>query len=200
YVPLGHSRIEVPEPIPREAAFEALRPLLADPAVRKLSARGKRDEIVLARHGVALQGLAFDALVAAFLVNPGRRSYKLDELAYEYLGERNTGAPEAVEAEMALDAAVRAAGQEAEAVLRLEEPMQARLRDEGLAGIYQQMELPLVTVLAGMEQAGVKLDTPLLAAMSAELEQRIGGLTREIQALAGARGDHLFTPAPPREP
>jgi DNA polymerase-1 len=198
YVPLGHSRLEVPDPIPLDAALRVLRPLLSDPAVRKLSARGKRDHLVWSRHGVAFEGLSFDGLVAAFLVNPGRRSYELDELAYEYLGERGASAPDAVEAEIPVDAASRAAGQEAEIVLRLQEPMELRLRDEGLTGIYQDMELPLVTVLAHMEEAGVKIDTALLAALSAEFEQRIGVLTRDIQALAG-REFNLNSPVQLRE-
>src|SRR5262249_37878508 len=117
---------------------------------------------------------------------------------YEYLGERAASAPEAVGTEITVDAATRTAGQEAEIVLRLQEPMEARLRDEGLDGIYRDMELPLVHVLARMHQTRGKIDTALRAALSAEFEQRIGVLPREIHGLAG-REFNLNSPVQLRE-
>jgi DNA polymerase-1 len=78
----------------------------------------------------------------------------------------------------------RAAGAEAELVLRLDRPMTERLESEGLSRIYEAMEMPLVEVLAEMERAGVKVETGLLAAMSRDMEAELQSLTREIHALA----------------
>jgi DNA polymerase-1 len=185
YVPLGHSRLEVPDPPPAAAMLEALKPLFADSGVAKLSARAKHDSIALLRRGIQVQGLSFEPLLAAFLVNPGRRVYALEDLAFEYLGERAAPALELAGTDVSLDAAARAAAQEAELVLRLQEPVRARLADEGLSEIYATMEVPLVGVLAEMERAGVKIDTALLSSISRDMEQQIAGLTREIHALAG---------------
>jgi DNA polymerase-1 len=186
YVPVGHSRLEVPDPMPVPRILDALRPALEDPAVLKLSANAKRGRVVLAHHGVACRGLAFDALVASYLVNPGRRGYALEESALEYLGQRVAlGDSESAGDAASLDATARAAAQEAELVLRLHEPMSLRLRDEGLDTIYETMEVPLVEVLAAMELAGVKLDLALLAEMSREMEGQLQALTRQIHALAG---------------
>jgi DNA polymerase-1 len=124
YLPLGHSRLEVPEPLDPASALERLRPALEDPEVRKLSAQAKRDRLLFARQGVEVRGLVFDALVASYLLNPGRRGYTLDDLALEFLGQRVAEEGEGIAGEAAsLDATSRTAGQSADVVLRLHEPV-----------------------------------------------------------------------------
>ncbi len=185
YVPLGHSRLDLPQVVEREEAVAALLPLLKDPGIRKASAHAKRDRLVLERLGVRVQGLAFDALVASYLLDPGRRAYALEDLAMEHLGERCAPCTDGVAAPAA--AAVptgQAAGMEAELVLRLDRPMTERLGSEGLLSIYETMEMPLVELLADMERAGVKVETSLLAAMSRDMEAQLQSLTREIHVLA----------------
>ena len=185
YVPLGHSSIDLPQALGRGEALEALRPLLEDAGVRKASAHAKRDRVVLERLGVRVAGLAFDALVASYLLDPGRRAYALEDLAMEHLGERRAAGSDGV---AAADAAAiptgQAAGSEAELVLRLDRPMTERLDAEGLLSVYESMEMPLVEVLADLERAGVKVDTDLLGTMSREMEARLATLTREIHHLA----------------
>jgi DNA polymerase-1 len=185
YIPLGHSPLETPSPLGVEETLARLGPLLADAGVRKLSAHAKRDIILLARHGIEGRGFAFDALVASYLLNPGRRAYALDDLALEFLGERRGSGSEGVTGEEAsVGQTARAAGDDAELVLRLAPAVTARLEQEGLLPVYQSMELPLVEVLADMERAGVKVDAPLLAEMSRDMEQQLAALTREIHILA----------------
>jgi DNA polymerase-1 len=185
YVPLGHSSIDLPQAPARKEALDALRPLLEDRKVRKASAHSKRDRVVLERLGVQVDGLAFDALIASYLLDPGRRAYALEDLAMEHLGERRAPGTDGVAAP---DAAAiptgQAAGAEAELVRRLVLPMAERLEAEGLAGVYDEMEMPLVPVLAELERAGVKVDTRLLAAMSRDMEAQLQALTREIHRLA----------------
>jgi len=185
YIPLGHSRLEAPNPLGVEETFARLSPLLGAPHVRKLSAHAKRDLILLARHGVEGRGFDFDALVASYLLNPGRRAYALDDLALEFLGERRGSGSEGVTGdEASVGQTAHAAGDDAELVLRLAPAVTARLEQEGLLPVYQSMELPLVEVLADMERAGVRVDAPLLAGMSREMEQQLATLTREIHVLA----------------
>jgi DNA polymerase-1 len=185
YVPLGHSRLEVPDALPAGRALALLAPVLSDPAVRKLSASAKRAAVALGRRGIRLEGIAFDAPVASYLVNPGRRAYSIEDMALEYLGERRSGAGEVVSPEAGLAAAAQAAAAEADLVLRLEPAVWRRLEDERLDSIYREMELPLIDVLAAMERAGVKLDSGRLAAMSQDMERQLEALTVEIHALAG---------------
>ncbi|HWX23477.1 MAG TPA: 5'-3' exonuclease H3TH domain-containing protein, partial [Vicinamibacteria bacterium] len=163
---------------------ERLGDLLKDPSVQKLSVDLKRAQVILERAGLPLAGLAFDAVVVAYLLNPGRRTYTLEELSYEFLGERIR--PLGITAPGdALDPAARLAGAEAELLLRLHEPVGARLREEGLAPIFDTMELPLIPVLARMERAGVRVDADLLRTMSRDMEGQLADLTHEIFALAG---------------
>ena len=187
YLPLEHSPLEMAGALPRARAIDILRPLLEDATVAKLSARGKHDLVLLARQGIGMAGLAFDALLAAYLLNPGRRSYSVEELAQEHLGERASSSGGILEGEAAgvsLDVACRASGQEASLLLRLSAPVGSKLEEEGLASIYAEMELPLVGVLADMERLGVKVNAAFLGELSREMEAQIAELTREIHALA----------------
>jgi len=185
YLPLGHSVLALPSPLPVDEALAVLRPLLEDPAVRKLSASGKRDRVVLGRLGVSLEGLGFDALVASYLLDPGRRTYALEDLVLEFLGERRPPGTGGVAGEdAAVEATARAAGADADAVLRLDGPMTAKLEQEGLLPVYESMEMPLIEVLADMERAGVKVDRALLVAMSRDMEAQLTALTKDVHRLA----------------
>jgi DNA polymerase-1 len=187
YVPLEHSPLEVPEPLSTERFRELVQPLFEDAAVRKLSARAKQDRLLLCRYGIGCEGPGFDAIVAAYLLNPGRRATTLEELALELLGERSEPLSPLVEgaAPLSLAAAAQAATQEADLTLRMAEPLARRLDEEELLPVFETMELPLMEVLADMERAGVKLNLEFLAEISREMETQIERLTGEIYALAG---------------
>jgi DNA polymerase-1 len=188
YVPVEGAHLDATDALPSAKVLEALRALLEDERVAKLSARGKLDYILLARHGITLRGLRFDALVAAYLLHPGRRTAAVEDLSLEHLGQRPrpTGALLEGGAEgSTLEAAADAAVQEADITLRLQEPMATRLQEEGVAEVFERTELPLVEVLADMERAGVKVNPTFLREMGVEMEQQLEQLTREIHALAG---------------
>jgi DNA polymerase-1 len=185
YIPLGHSRLEVSDPLDAKAVLASLRPALEDPQVAKLSAHAKRDRVLFAREGAGYEGLTFDAIVASYLLNPGKRSYSLDDLALEYLNERPEAGVEGIAAEeAALEPTARAASRAADAVLRIAAPVRDRLKAEGLLAIFDEMELPLVSVLADMERVGVKIDKELLQAMSRDMDAQLAALTKEIYVLA----------------
>ena len=201
YVPLGSRPLGEGGGVPSAAALLQLRLLLEAPSLAKLGANLKRDRVALARRGVRLEGFAFDALLAAYLLNPGRRGYAMEDVVSEHLGPTVTpsGAPPGgVVADALWEWAAGVAGREAEAVLRLEEPMRRRLEAEGLLSVYETIELPLAAVLADIEEAGVRVDAARLAAMSREMETQIGELTKQIHALA--KGEfNINSPAQLRE-
>jgi DNA polymerase-1 len=187
YIPLEHSPLEVPEPLPVGRFRELLRPLFEDAEVRKLSPRAKQDRVLLCRYDIGCEGRGFDAIVAAYLLNPGRRASTVEELALELLGEKSEALSGVVEGATpaSLAATAQAAAQEADLTLRLAEPLTRRLDEEELLPIFETMELPLMEVLADMERAGVKLNLEFLAEISREMEIQISRLTGEIYALAG---------------
>jgi DNA polymerase-1 len=184
----------VPLPAAEAAArLDLLRPIFEDAKIAWLSGNAKHDQVVLARRGITCRGLTFDALVASYLLNPGRRSHSLEELALECLRQKiqpvaavlapsgRQGVLEGWDDE----ALAGAAAQQADVVLRVAEQLMPRLEEDGLAGIYRDLELPLVGVLADMERAGVAIDREHLAAMSRDMERQIADLTRDIYAMAG---------------
>ncbi len=185
YVPLSHAAFEPTGALSREAALEGLQRVFANSRLDKAAASGKRDLIVLTRAGSHVERMAFDATIASYILNPGRRHYSLDDLAVEFLGERGAAALEPTGDEVPpLEAAARVATAEARLLQRLVAPVRERLASEGLLAIFETMELPLVRVLADMELAGVKIDTPLLKSMSRDMERQIETLTAEIHSLA----------------
>ncbi|MCX6356443.1 MAG: DNA polymerase I [Candidatus Aureabacteria bacterium] len=172
-----------------------LAPVLQDAAIQKTGQNIKYDMIVLKNHGVELRGVAFDTMVAAHLLNPSRNSYGLDDLALEYLNERMTpiseligsGAKAVSMREVAIPAVADYACADADVTMRLRTLLEPRIEAEGMGRIFRDLEIPFVQVLAGMEMAGVRIDTGPLEILSRELGAGLERLEREIYDLAGER-------------
>ncbi len=120
---------------------------------------------------------ADDTMIAAYLIEPGRSEYLLDDLTAEY-GLELVPEPAAEETTAAL---VR----HAEAVRRLAGPLRGRLAERGSLELYEQIELPLTAVLAAMEDAGVKIDTYRMGEITARLADRVEELEARATDLAG---------------
>src|SRR6476469_1871649 len=118
-----------------------------------------------------------DTMILAYLIEPGRAEYALDDLAAEY-GVELQPVPEAEEETAAL---VRHAA----ATLRLRDPMLERVRERGAESLYREIELPLTEVLAAMESAGVKVDTYRMGEITARLADRVEELEAKAYELAG---------------
>ena len=155
---------------------DVLRPYLEDEAQYKSVHDYKLASGVLARHGVTLRGIAFDTLLAAYLLNAGRASYPLTDLAADMAG---------LELIPDTDDAPGTAMDEAAAIHALEASMTPRLERDNLTPILRDMEMPLAPVLARMERTGVTIDANLLREVSRTMSAQIGTLETEIFALAG---------------
>jgi DNA polymerase-1 len=141
--------------------------------------RPARVEGAIVVHDAKSAGIdaADDTMLLAYLIEPGRASYELDELAAEY-GVELQPVPEAEEETAAL---VRRAA----ATLRLRDPMLDRVRERGAEDLYRNVELPLSAVLAAMERAGVKIDTYRMGEITARLADRVEELEAQAYELAG---------------
>ncbi len=153
-----------------------LGPFLEDAARAKSVYDLKFVTGVLGRNGVGLRGGVFDVLLAAYLLSAGRTAYPLADLAADQAG-----------LELVPDADNPQAGvmDEASAVHALEGVLRPRLGRDGLDTIFDDIEIPLAPVLAGMERAGVSLDAPLLQEVSRTLGLQVQTLESEIYMLAG---------------
>jgi DNA polymerase-1 len=181
------------QPDDGDHVLKRLKPILENPAIFKCGQNIKYDMLVLSRHGIELQGVEFDTMVASYVVNPSGRQHNLDALALEYLhikkipitdligsgkGQRNMR-------EVPLEDMARYACEDADVTWRLRDLLEAKLKETATWDLFQRVEIPLITVLKEMEQAGVCLDVPLLRQMSQEMDRQLLKLTQEIYDLAG---------------
>ncbi len=185
FVGLRRSLLDGHDELRPEAALAALRPLLEDAALPKTAWNAKQARVALARAGVTLRGVRSDALLMAYLLNPGRRAYDLAQLAADLFGEERSGDLETVAADADPASLASSAGGSAALLLRAEGPLRLRLEEAGLLPVHDTLERPLAELLGEMELCGVKVDVPLLRSMSRDMEGRLEQLTREIHALAG---------------
>jgi DNA polymerase-1 len=180
------------EAFPLERIVASLSPLFADPKITKVGQNVKYDMLILARHGIATEGVCFDTMVANYVLRP-EGQHGMDAMAVEHLGYRpisyddltGTGRERKELVEIDLAAIAEYAAEDADVTLRLYHAIRAKLEAIGLLHLCEELEFPLIPVLAGMEQTGVALDLPFLAGLSKEMERILDRLTREICADAG---------------
>ncbi|RLE31459.1 DNA polymerase I [Candidatus Acetothermia bacterium] len=192
YVPVGHSYLGVPEQLPLETVLEALRPLLEAERPRVIGQNLKYDIEVLARYGIEVRGIAFDAMIAHWLLHPNAPSHSLEAVVRDELGERvqsykellAEGGEEGMR-EVPLARAGRYAAEDAEVVCRLRRPLTEKLKQAQLLPLFEEVEVPLIRVLAWMERRGVLLDPEVLREQGKELEVMLQRLREELFSLAG---------------
>jgi DNA polymerase-1 len=190
YVPLGHTD---GEQIDRETALARLRPIFADADLPKRAHNAKFHMVLLARHGVPVNGLAFDTMIAAFLLESGQRTLKLRDLAWAKVQVElpsvesllGVGRKAITMAEMSIADCGSYACQEALLVERIVPILEGELEAAAQTRLFRDIEMPLVPVLADMEMAGIAVDLPYLAELGVELEARIGNLEAEIYGHVG---------------
>jgi len=193
YVPTGHRALGSVASLPIETALTVLRPVLEDASTPKSGHDLKFDAIMLARHGVRLQGLGTDTMLTSYLVDATRSEHKLEDLALEYTSYKalkdedvcGRGAKSVSLAELPVEAAVTYAGERADLVVQLAPIFREMLAKEQLTDVYDTLEKPLIPVLVAVERAGIRIDGPSLASQSQRLEQDLAKRTREIYEAAG---------------
>lgn len=192
YLPVGHQP-ELGQQLPLETVLDALRGPMTDPKLPKVGHNLKYDFVVLARYGLRAAPLAFDTMIAEWLTNPTSRNLGLKNLAWVRLNFQMThieeligkGKNQKTMAEAPIAQAGAYAAADAAAVLRLIPVLEKELADCGATGLLAEMEMPLISVLADMEMAGVGLDTEFLKGMSSELSGRLQGIEAQIYQACG---------------
>jgi DNA polymerase-1 len=175
--------------------LEALRPILENPAVDKIGQNLKYDILVLRSAGMNFRGTAFDSILADYLLDAGRRSHSLDELAMTYLGHETIKISELIGSgknqkrmdEVPLTQIADYAAEDAIVPLWLRPILEKKLAESELSELFGQVELPLIDVLVEMEYNGIKIDTARLAELSEEYGRRLETLETEIHSLAGRK-------------
>jgi DNA polymerase-1 len=181
YLPLSQISGNSPTVTYATDAVEDLVALFSNREIPKVSHNLKKDILTLRRVGIELDGRLDDTEIASYILNPLRPNHDLDELVIEYLGEKKLREEDIRDEKDRL----ALASQNALCKARLYEIFKKRISEEGLEYVYNEIELPLIKVLADMEEAGVKIDTELLKNISKELEGVLDGLRQRIYLLAG---------------
>jgi DNA polymerase-1 len=191
YIPVGH---KVGAQLPLEQVISALSSPLTDARISKIGHNLKYDFIMLARNGLRVAPLAFDTMLAEYVLDPGSRNLGMKTIAEVRLGEAMThieeligkGKNQRTMAEVEIAAAAPYAAADAETTLRLQPVLELELkRLPKLWDLFVNIEMPLIGVLADMEMAGVALDKAFFAAFSVQLSERMAALEKQIYQAVG---------------
>ncbi len=195
YVPLAHDYPGAPEQLDREHVLDRLRPLLEAADRPKVGQHLKYDLHVLANHGIALRGIRHDTLLESYVLDSTAR-HDLDSLAERHLKLRTIhyedvagkGAKQLTFNQVALEQAGPYAAEDADVALRLHRCLWPQLeREPALRRLYEDLEIPLIDVLARMERIGVRVDAAALRRQSDELARRLWELEQQAHDLAGEK-------------
>ena len=191
YIPLGHSLTAAPQQLDLQNTLGRLKPYLENGSLKKIGQNLKYDQHVFANYGIALRGIAGDAMLASYIVE-SHLGHGLDELSERWLGLPTItyeslcgkGAKQISFADVAVEQATEYAAQDADFALRLEAHLRAQMDDKQLE-MYRDMELPVAQVLFEMERNGVHIDRAELAAQSSELGAALLKLEEQAFQTAG---------------
>ncbi len=178
-----------------QQALAALRPVLESDRIEKVGQNLKYDMIVLRNVGITLRGVAFDTMVASYLLDAGRRTHNLDDLALRYLNFTKIKTSEVIGAgrdqrrmdEVPVACVAEYACEDAVVPMRLRPILAERLEQAGLSKLFAEVEIPLIDVLVELEFNGIKMDVDRLAELSRRFGDRMMAAETEIHELAGRR-------------
>lgn len=196
YIPLGHKNEEgsfYDGQLDKSFVVKKLRPLLENKKMPKLGHNLKFDLQVLETHGIQLAGTLLDTMIASYLVDPSRRTHKLDDLCEELLERRLTSFAEVTKGDkrpdcfayVSLEKAKDYSCEDVAASFLLWEHFQPQLQSLGLWELFSDMEMLLVPILARMERTGITVDSAILNKISKDFGEQLADLEKKIFTLAG---------------
>jgi DNA polymerase-1 len=190
YIPVGHKE---GKQLPLKDVVDALSGVMTDPEIGKAGHNLKYDYLVLKRAGMIVSPLTFDTMIAEWLINPASRNLGLKNLAWVRLGYEMThiealigkGSSQKTMDKVSIADAASYAAADAAICLRLIPELKNDLEAQEAEELFKTMEMPLISVLAAMEEAGIKLDQAFFEDFSHELEESLGKIEDKIQNAVG---------------
>lgn len=194
YIPVAHDYPDAPEQLDRNWVLEKLKPILESDTIKKVGQHLKYDKNVLANYEITLAGIAFDTMLESYVLNSTATRHDMDSLAMAYLNHKTIhfediagkGAKQLTFNQIALEEAAPYACEDADITLRLHSVIWDKLQQhDSLKALLLNVEVPLASVLARMEQLGVLIDSQQLAQQSQDLAKRIKELEANVHDAAG---------------
>lgn len=174
--------------------LRSFKPVLENGKISKIGQNIKYDYIVLANHGIRLNGISFDTMVASYVLNPSKLNHNLEDISIEYLNHKMTTSIEELigkgMSQITMDKVDIAKAcdyccEDSDVTLRVKMILEKDISKKGLEELFYKVEMPLVEVLASMEMSGIAIDEGYLRKLSTEMDERLGSLTKKIYKLAG---------------
>jgi len=192
YIPVGHTE---GKQLDKSLVLETLKSILQNERIKKVGHNLKYDYIVLKNSGVTLSGIYFDTMIVAYLLNQNLRSPKLDDVAFAEVGIEMIHIEEVIGkgksqinfSDVEVEKAYKYACEDADVALRLYHHLREELGEKNQKGLYEQIEAPLIPILAEIEMAGVLVDANVLEESSGKMEKRIEKLEKDIHKIAGEK-------------
>lgn len=194
YVPLAHDYPGVPEQLSRDEILQILKPLLESPTHNKVGQNLKYDANVLANYAIELCGIAQDTMLESYVVDSTRTKHNMDDLAKVYLNRSTIhyedvagkGVKQIGFAEVPIEQATQYAAEDADITLALHQVLAPKLaKHKKLVSLYENIEIPMLSVLSRMERTGVLIDSNMLAQQSMELANHIMAIEQQAHEIAG---------------
>lgn len=186
YVPVNRLDIEL--------VLKTLKPIFEDGKIKKIGQNIKYEYVILANYGIRLKGIAFDTMVASYLLNPSKLNHNLEDISIDYLNHKmSTSIEELIGKgkhaitmdEVSVEKVCRYCCEDSDVTLRLKKILEKELSKKDLEGLFYDVEIPLIEVLAVMEMNGVAIDKGYLTDLSGEMDKKLSKLTRRIYEQAG---------------
>ena len=179
--------------IPLEEALPSLKKILENKAIEKVGQNIKYDFLVLRRHGIVLNNITFDTMIASYLRNPNVRRHNMDDMALDILGYETikysdvtgTGKNKVTMAELEPEKITDYACEDADITLQLYTNLKKGLKTDKLESVNRDIEVPLIGVLADMETAGITIDEAYFGKLSKEYEKNLKSLEKKIYKNVG---------------
>ncbi len=180
-------------PMGVENCLKKLKPLFEDEKISKVGQNIKYEELILKNFGIELAGISFDTMVASYVLNPAKPNHNLDDIAMEQLGIRITSIDELIGTgknqltmdQVDIEKVYRYGCQDSDVTYRIAKLLRPKLKEKESLELFEDIEMPLVPVLARMEFEGIAVDKKLLTDLSAEMEKSLNTLTKNIHQQAG---------------
>jgi DNA polymerase-1 len=178
----------------RDFVLGKLAPIFENAHIKKTGQNIKYEYIVLANYGIHLAGIAFDTMVASYLLNPSKLNHNLEDISLDYLSHKMTtpitdligkGKGAITMDKVDVEKVCAYSCEDSDVTYRLKDVLQKEISKKGLDNLFHEVEMPLIEVLATMEISGVSIDVSYLRELSKEMERKLERLTRNIYELAG---------------
>ncbi len=194
YVPLAHNYEGAPKQLDRDKVIAKVKPLLENPKLKKIGQNLKYDMLVLKKYDVDVDGIAFDTMLESYVLDSTASRHDMDSLALKYLGLKTIkyedvagkGKSQVLFDKVEVDVASQYAAEDADITVRLHDALWPKLKDNKiLTDLFENVEMPLVPVLARIESNGVMIDADMLREQSAEITDRAAEIESQAHNAAG---------------